>query len=134
ALAEKINKPSRGQAGCSSKGEGLALAKIYEDAVSGPCLPRYASTARSGPLPSTFDASTRRFPGHLWRGAATLRVVHFPEACVCVPVQRDGPVLPFAFLLGGKPQIRSGRRSLHQTANLSMGIGNRLPSYFRNYL
>src|SRR5439155_23115304 len=69
--------------------------------VSGPFLPRYASTARFGPSPSTFDASTRLFPGHLWRDGATLRVVHFREACVCVPVQRDGPVLPFAFLLGG---------------------------------
>jgi hypothetical protein len=57
------------------------------------------------------------------KGARELHAIRFREPCVSVPVQRDAPELPFeTSSVGLRPQIRSGKASLHEPPNLSMGI------------
>src|SRR5689334_12519928 len=54
-----------------------------------------ASNVRFDPSPSISGASTRLFAGRLLRGVRALRAIHFQEAYVFVPVQRDEPEGPF---------------------------------------
>src|SRR5215470_8863267 len=56
---------------------------------------RRASSARSDPSPLAFVALVRLFAGRPLKGALELRGVRLREFCVCVPVQRDVPELPF---------------------------------------
>src|ERR1700733_2517373 len=56
---------------------------------------RYVSTARSRLLPSISGALTRQFADRPLKGAREHRAIRFREPCVCVPVQRDAPELPY---------------------------------------
>src|SRR6202043_2744809 len=95
---------------------------------------RFVSIVRSRLLPSISGALTRQFADRPLKGAGERRAIRFREPCVSVPVQRDAPELPYeTSSVGLRPQIRSGRTSLHEPPNLSMDI-RKWTLIFRHHL